>query len=336
MKELITKIADRVVLRDDTDWNMNINHFDWVPGVGLHGIFIAYKQTNDKKYLDFLINWTDKFLSSAYEKKTVNSTAPMLTVLELYLITKNEKYLKTCIDIAEYIITEAPLTREGGLEHTVTEAVAGFSEQIWADTLFMVCIFLAKLGKVCDKKYLEFSLNQLKIHFELLSDENGLFYHGWNCGLGNHMSGILWGRANAWIIYSSMEILAVSDDFEGRDSVIDRVKKHADALIKYQREDGSFGTIINDPSAYSEASATGGIISGLTKAMEYGIIVEDGKMVCQRGISYIKSVISEDGSVLHVSTGTPVMKDAESYKNIPAISPTLYGQTFAICALEGK
>ena len=38
---MIRKIADRVVNGNDTNWAMNINSFDWVPGVGLYGIFGA-------------------------------------------------------------------------------------------------------------------------------------------------------------------------------------------------------------------------------------------------------------------------------------------------------
>ena len=33
MKEL-EKVIDRIIYGTDMDWNMNIHHFDWVPGVG--------------------------------------------------------------------------------------------------------------------------------------------------------------------------------------------------------------------------------------------------------------------------------------------------------------
>jgi unsaturated rhamnogalacturonyl hydrolase len=337
-KNLIKKIADRVIFGGDTDWNMDINQFDWVPGVGLHGIFNAWQETGEQKYLNFLTKWTDSFLPAAYTQKTVNSTAPLLTVLDLYLENKeckeNKEYLKTCLDIAEYIINGAPLTREGGLEHTVTEAVAALKEQIWADTLFMVCIFLAKLGKVSDIKYTDFAVNQLKIHLDLLSAENGLFYHGWNCETKDHLSGIFWGRANAWIVYSSMEIINTADDFDGKDKVIDHIRKHIEVLAKYQRGDGSFGTIIDDPGSYSETSATAGIAAGIKKAVTAGIADEKYLKTAEKAVDFIKTMIKDDGSVMGVSTGTPIMKDAEAYKTIPASSPTLYGQALSICALK--
>ncbi|MEG2670131.1 MAG: glycoside hydrolase family 88 protein, partial [Oscillospiraceae bacterium] len=154
---MIRKITDRIVYGKDVDWAMNIEKFDWIPGVGLYGIFNAYRATGEEKYLEFLNEWANRHLQEAYTKKTINSTAPLLTIVELYDETNKEEYLKVCTDIANWIINEAPLTCEGGLEHTVTEVGDGFSQQIWADTLFMVCLFLVKLGKISkQQKYINF------------------------------------------------------------------------------------------------------------------------------------------------------------------------------------
>ena len=333
--KLIKKITDRITDGNDTEWNMNIKSFDWVPGVGLYGILKTYECTKDEKYLNFLIDWADTYLEKAYTQKTVNSTAPLLTVINLYEITRTDKYLKVCEDIAAWVITEAPLTREGGLEHTVTESEGCFSEQIWADTLFMSCLFLAKLGMLTNQsKYSDFAANQLKIHHKLLFNKNdGLFYHGWNCEEQNHMSSVYWGRANAWIIYSTAEMLNLIGDFDNSDEIKENIKLHAENLIKYQCNDGSFCTIINDADAYSEASATAGIIAGISLAMKLNVLNDKYDESIEKGISYLKNSISENGDVLNVSTGTPVMPSPEAYKKI-AMCPTLYGQGLAILALS--
>ena len=39
--QLIERLADRMVYGGDADWAMNIGQFDWVPGVGLYGIWHA-------------------------------------------------------------------------------------------------------------------------------------------------------------------------------------------------------------------------------------------------------------------------------------------------------
>lgn len=329
---MIRKIADRVVNGNDTNWAMNINSFDWVPGVGLYGIFGAYKKTGDKKYFDFLIDWAEKHLDEAYKKQTINSVAPMLTIAELYNITKNEKYYKVCTDLAEYVTKTAPVTSEGGLEHTVTEPGAGFAEQMWADTLFMACLFLAKFGKHAEKEeYVKFAQNQLLIHLKALRDEKtGLFYHGYSCIYKNHLSGIKWGRANAWIIFSATEILKTAPDFDGADFVKEAIGAQIKALKPLQRKSGGFGTILDDSDSYDEISATAGIAAGIRAAAELGIA--DEPQMYENAVNAVKSAVDKTGTVTGVSSGTPIMKDAQAYKNI-ICEPTLYGQALAILAM---
>lgn len=336
MREL-EKVIDRMIHGTDTEWNMNIHHFDWVPGVGLYGIWRAYEVTGKKEYLDFLTGWADRHLEEAYVQKTVNSTAPMLTILELYGETGREEYRKVCLDIAEYIMKDAPITVDGGLEHTVTEDVDSLVNQMWADTLFMVCIFIARMEKMTgEKKCGEFAARQLLLHQRYLwNEEQGLYYHGWNGTLRSHMSGIFWGRANAWILYSTVEILRALDAFEGRDEVLARLEKHVQGLGRCQRENGLFGTILDDPDSYDELSACSGIACGILRAVKLGYI--DGKYgdIAERTYRVLRDYIDDDGNVLQVSTGTPIRESAEAYKQI-AICPTLYGQGLMALALAEK
>ena len=332
--DYIRKIADRVMDRAETDWNMDIEHFDWVPGVGLWGIYNAYKKTNDKKYLDFLIGWADRHLGEAYDHITVNSIAPMLTIINLYCETGREDFLKVCLDLADYAVLKAPLTTDGCLEHTVTEPVPALKNQLWADTLFMVCIFLAKLGAVTGKEiYTDFAIKQLKLHHKFLSDGEGLYFHGYNANLKNHMSGIKWGRANAWILYSTMMILNLTGGFDGCGEIYDFVRAHINRLDKVQSSGGAFRTILDDESSYIEISATSGLIAGVKMAVESGIADKEYMRIYDKGVKSIIASIEEDGSVKNVSTGTPVMKDAQAYKDIPCDMPTLYGQGLSIIAL---
>lgn len=331
-KPLIEAIADRMVYGSDTTWAMNIHSFDWVPGVGLYGIYQAYEKTGKQAYLDFLEQWAARHLKEAGAHRTINSSAPLLTIFELYQITKKNEYLQACVEGAQYLVNDAPLTREGGLEHTVTEAVEGFREQLWADTLFMACIFLAKMGSV-DGKYLDFALNQLKIHHAHLFDEQtGLCFHGWNCEAQNHMSAVYWGRANAWVLYSTMAILNIVGDFAGRKEIEANIQKHVSALKQIQRSDGGFSTVLNHMDSYVEISATAGIAAGAKLAYDAGIVGADGMELYARAKDAVSAAVAPDGVVTGVSSGTPVMKTVEEYKQIE-IRPTLYGQGLAILCL---
>ena len=124
----------------------------------------AYKATGKRKYMDFLIGWANRHIDETKDAVTINSSAPMLTIAELYHETGNEQYLNACLEAAEYIVGKAPYRFCGGLEHTVTEDVPAFRQQIWADTLFMAVLFVAKTGKYTkNQSYTDFAVNQ-QIH----------------------------------------------------------------------------------------------------------------------------------------------------------------------------
>ena len=333
---LIESIVLRMINPDNKEWGMNIHCFDWVPGVGLNGVYYAWKYTGDRRYWDALESWAQEHLKEAYTLKTVNSTAPMSTILSLYEENGNQEYLKVCTDIADYILREAPRTREGGLEHTVTEKVPGFNEQLWADTLFMVGIFLAKMGKITGNyAYTEEAAKQLVIHHKVLKDKkSGLFYHGWNCEQQNWMSAVRWGRANAWITVSTVEMLEMlPDEFEGRDEVITSLVEQVAELKYVQRNNGMFGTVLDDPDAYGETSATAGIAAGIKKGIKLGYIPKEYHIIAEKAEKAVVERINENGEVMEVSYGTPIMASAEEYRTIPNHLPVLYGQALALMML---
>lgn len=104
---------------------------------------------------------------------------------------------------------DCPRTREGALEHTVTEAVE-FPEQVWADTVYMAVLFLARLaGLTGDQELAAAAVQQTLQHLRLLQDPaTGLLFHGWNSRAGSHMSAARWARANAWVALAVPDIVA--------------------------------------------------------------------------------------------------------------------------------
>lgn len=325
------KIFEKVALYSDSSWMFNAETFDWNPGVFLAGAAAAYKKTGDERILDYLKGWCERHLDEAGVLRTVNSSAPLIMVADLYELTSGEKYRIACEEAAEWLLNEAPLTVDGGLEHTVTEG-DDFGDQMWADTLFMAVLFAAKWGRITgNTKYKEFAAQQLVVHHKFLRDEKSrLYFHGWDGRSRTHMSAARWARANAWVILASGLIMdELEQEFEGKDFVVSSLNDLACALRDCQHENGGFSTVLDRPESYCESSATAGIAAGIFFGVAHKFFPKDLLHSARKAAEYVNSVTKPDGSVTEVSTGTPVMPSVEAYFTIERGS-ALYGQGLAL------
>lgn len=313
----------------------NFMQWDWYPGVAMISILDYYQVTQDKNVVTFLECWVKENFEKAELCKVINSMAPFAIFPELYEITKNEFYLEQAINISHWLIEEAPRTREGAFEHTVTED-AQFPEQVWADTIFMAGLLLARTARVTQKEeFSEQAIEQVLIHLRLLQDrETGVLFHGWNCVEQNHMSAARWTRANAWIAVAVPEIIReVQGLVDIPEEIIQRYTSMMKGLQKYQMKDGLWHTVMDQPDFYPETSGSAGIACGMLKANRIGLI--DSSYLQSAALTLetvIASKINSDGGLSGVSRGTPVMPTIEAYNQI-VVGETLYGQALALMLL---
>jgi unsaturated rhamnogalacturonyl hydrolase len=260
-------------------------------------------------------------------KKTINSMAPFAAFPALYRATNQSWFLEKSKETASWMIDEAPRTREGAFEHTVTENVS-FQEQVWADTIYMAVLFLARYaGLTQDRKAAEEALQQTMLHLRLLqNEETGLLFHGWNCEAGNHMSAAQWNRANAWIMIAVPEIVTeIRGVIEIPDELHIRYSKLAKALRDCQAKDGLWHTVLDRPDFYKETSGSAGIASGFIKAVKAGMLDPSYLASSRLTLESVLPLITSKGEVTGVSGGTAVKQTKEDYNRI-RICPTLYGQ----------
>ncbi|WP_052339637.1 glycoside hydrolase family 88/105 protein [Gorillibacterium massiliense] len=334
-------LIDRLIRRTtdvpyDGNIALNQTEWDWPSGVGLYGIYQGWKFTGESYYLDYLKKWVDEHLHEADRLRNVNRTAPILVVHELHALTGLEQCGHACEQRADWLLHAAPRTREGGFEHTVSDPEHRFPEQMWADTLFMACLFLAKMGKgTGNAAYTEEALRQLQVHVKALQDsESGLFYHAYSCETRNWLSGAHWGRANAWMLAAGMEMLDHLPDFPERERVIAAYVKQAEALQTYQRKNGMFGTLLDHEDAYDEASATAGIAYGLKRGIRSGFLPVSFQPVADRAELAVMLRINGKGELTEVSHGTDVKRTLAEYKTVPIV-PAFWGQGLALMMLSG-
>ncbi|UKS30872.1 glycoside hydrolase family 88 protein [Paenibacillus sp. HWE-109] len=336
----LEKIADNVwkeMIKDHQgEWGMDIHHWDWVPGVGVISMLAYYEAAQKPEVMDYLLTWVEQNKEKAKGNKVINSIAPFAIFPALYRHTKDAWFRDEAIRVAEWMIHEAPRTRELAFEHTVTEK-AEFHEQVWADTIFMAVLFLARTASLIGStKYAEEALQQVLIHLRLLQDdETNVLFHGWNCATGDHMSAARWTRANAWIasgvpliVEQIKPLITIPTELQ------ERYQRLMNGLLAYQQTDGLWSTVMDYPDYYREISGSAGIAYGVWKAMDIGLLEQEDHYneAVERTLIASTAFISAAGVVGGVSGGTPVMESIPAYQEI-SIYPTLYGQGLTLMLL---
>lgn len=320
-----------------TDWAMNVDHWDWNAGVGLIAAADYGARLGKEAVLGEVEAWIARNVWQSETIRVINSVAPFAVFPLLHRTTGKAFYAEKAAETARWLIAEAPRTSSGAFEHTVTER-ATFSEQIWADTIFMAVLFLARTARMAqDVELAEEALRQTRLHLAALQDEEtGLLYHGWDCAAGNWMSGARWNRANAWIAVGVPMIMeetaGLCRDDELAADVRARYRRLAAALADRQRADGLWPTVLDRPAYYAETSGSAGIACGLYKAARAGLAPSELAELGARTVPAVLATIGPNGAVAGVSGGTPVLPSIEAYGEVPTF-PTLYGQGLTLLLL---
>ncbi|WP_394918246.1 glycoside hydrolase family 105 protein [uncultured Robinsoniella sp.] len=322
--------------------DFGIREWDWPQGVGLYGLLKIMKTEKNEKYQKFLYDWFEENLAQGMPSKNINTTTPLLTLVELNEQYHHPEFEDLCLKWADWLMNCLPRTKEGGFQH-VTSAngdrlgVRLNENEMWIDTIFMTVLFLNKMGQKYKKQeWIDESIHQVLMHIKYLCDKDtGLFYHGWTFNEQNNFGGIFWCRGNSWF---TLGILDYIDMFKGtmnaglKQFVIDAYKAQVHKLKELQSKSGLWHTVLLDPSSYEEVSGSAAISAGILKGIRYGIL-DDSYLECaQRAVKGILKNIDQDGTVLNVSGGTGMGYDADHYKNI-LIAPMAYGQSLTILAL---
>lgn len=325
----IEETLDRVVARTlqmDLTW-------DWPCGVAYYGVCEAYERTGKREYLDAVRERVDELIGLGLPQPwTVNTCAMGHCLLTLYQATGEERYLELIKSKVAYLEHEALRFGDGVLQHTVS-ADNDFPEQAWADTLFMAAFFLLRVGVLeKDESLIDDALTQWNWHTNYLQDaQKGFFYHGYNNCTQDHMSGIFWGRANAWAAYTMAKAGTILPQWYLYPKYMDvagSLDEQLSALKMVQTENGLWRTIVDDPESYEEVSASAGIAAAM---LVHGNPLHT-KYV-DRAIGGVLAHIDPSGKVCNVSGGTAVMKDADGYRGITKRWPQGWGQGLALAFL---
>lgn len=316
---------------------ISFDAWEWPQGVGLYGLVQLWLRHRDPALRALLEGWYARHLAQGLPAMNINTTAPMLALSMLWAETRDPRWQPALDGWADRLVTRAPRTPEGGLQHDVSDKVN--PGELWDDTLFMAALFLARYGQASGRADLvDEAIRQFLVHTRYLSDPaTGLWFHGWTFEGRHNFARARWARGNAWITACILDLFELAALPASVRMYLEGVlTAQVTALLPLQCDSGAWRTLLDDPSSYEEISATAGFAYGLLKAARQGIGGPDWAAAGWRAVAAVLANIDARGTVQNVSYGTRMGHDLQFYRDIP-LQPTGYGQALAIlCLVEAE
>ncbi len=151
-----------------------------------------------------------------------------------------------------------------------------------------------------------------------VQDDNGLFKHArsapWH-----------WSRGNGFAALGYAEALTyLPSDHPARDILLNRHRRHLDALLRVQQPWGTFGELVDVPGAWGELTSTGMVGYALARGLRMGWLPDGETAGYRAGLDAcwraLLERIDDDANVVDGCISTGVMPDARAYLDRTAVN----------------
>lgn len=201
-------------------------------------------------------------------------------------------------------------------------------ESLWADDLYMSVPALAQMGALTgERSWFDDAARQvLQFHRWLWDPTAQLYAHG------RHLDQPLnaefyWGRANAWAMLASVELLDVLPaDHPARAAVLEALRAHLRSVAKLQSGSGLWHQMLDKTDSYLETSASAIFVYAIAHAVNRGWIAPATYgSVAQAGWIGVSTRVNAKGQVEGSCVGTTLASDNVYYYNRPASAYAAHG-----------
>jgi len=266
----------------------------WMWGEALFGYALseldAYLDTED--YTPFLTGFCNYYMQNTPRVVCSDTCAPALITYAMEKKTGNTAYAMLTGMVLDYIKNEPRLL--GDAVNHLGKNMAGkfYPKSIWVDSLMMFSVFPARYGaETGDQAILDYAARQPAIYSRYMQDgKTGLWRHSYwvKRGKPHPRNEIYWGRGNGWVMCALPMILdSIGPDHPQKDEILNILRRTAEAVVRSQRPDGSFSTVLNS-SLYRELSATALIAAGLMHGVRREFLNES---FLQPGLNAFRAVV---------------------------------------------
>ena len=150
---------------------------------------------------------------------------------------------------------------------------------------------------------------------------NGLFHH-------SPEAPFFWGRGNGWMAAGMTELLSIlPEDNENRPVILESYRKMMDTLAGYQKEDGLWAQLIDDPEVWSETSGSAMFTYAMIKGIRKGWLPKEKyEPIVIKAWKAIVDHINDRGDIDEVCDGTNRNSDRGFYLARPRLVGNMHGQ----------
>ncbi|OPX43659.1 unsaturated rhamnogalacturonyl hydrolase YesR [Ruminiclostridium hungatei] len=249
--------------------------------------------------------YKDGRLAMKYERiPATDSAANGEIVLRAAQITGEEKFKAGAQKMLDYLLYRAPRSKDGIIYHNENDG------KFWVDSVYMAPPFLAAAG------YHKEAVRQVEGYRRYLFDTNKKLYkHQWDDYSGSFARGLHWGVGNGWVAAGIVRILReLPRELTGElESLKAYLREVIDGCLSYQREDGLFHDIVDDPETFVDSNLAQMLSYAIYRAVTGGWLPEEYIPVAHKMRKAAYERVDENG-LIQGSCGVPDF-------NAPATAP---------------
>lgn len=291
-----------------------------------YGALTFAKESNNKKLTESLIQRFEPLFGEEAKMIPVADHVDYSVFgavpLELYIQTKNEKYLTLGKSIADKQWGPPEGPRVTDQSRKFYNQGYTWQTRLWIDDMFMITALQAQAFRATgDQKYIDRGAKEMVFYLDQLQKPNGLFYHAPDVPF-------FWGRGDGWMAVGMAELLrSLPENNPSRARIMQGYKNMMASLLKYQAESGMWRQLIDDPESWPETSSTGMFTFAMITGVKNGWL--DKKLygtAARKGWLALITYLDENADMREVCQGTNKKNDRQYYLDRERLTGDMHGQ----------
>lgn len=249
--------------------------------------------------------------------------------LEIYILRGDERAKAMGLRYADKQWSEPDSTSLGGngnfdYNRQMELLAQGYSPQtrLWIDDMYMINVLQSQAYRATgDKKYVERAAREMVMYLDTLQLDNGLFHHAPGVPF-------IWGRGDGWMAAGMPMILKNLPKTDANyNNIMKGYLKMMETLLKYQRESGMWGQLVDDAESWEESSGSAMFTYGFVEGIRQGWLDEAvyGPAARKAWIA-LCGKLDEYANLADVCVGTNRKNDRQWYLDRPRYNGDPHGQ----------